>query len=469
MPADRDKTTFFCAACGYESPKWMGFCPACGDRTPLAEAPRAAPGAATGKRWLSLSATLPTELASVSLGEQHRRSTSFGEFDRVLGGGLVDGSIVLMAGEPGIGKSTLLLQAAQAIADCGLKVLYASGEESDRQVKLRAQRLGVSGSSIYFLSETDVDALVARLDEVQPGLGIVDSIQTLSTQEVPSAPGSVVQVRECTRRLMQWAKARGTPVLIAGHVTKDGTLAGPRVLEHMVDVVLYMEGESVSHYRLLRSTKNRFGSTNEVGVFEMGGKGLIEVPDPSVALLSERRSGAVGSVIVPTLEGSRPLMVEVQALTSPSILPAPRRTANGVDFNRLIMVSAVLSQRAGVPTGSQDILLNVVGGLTVNEPACDLAVALAIASSLRGAPAPGDLVAVGELSLTGDLRSAPQLERRLREAARLGFKRCLVPPQAAREARAVDGVRVEEARTLRQALRTAFRDAVDGQEDREDT
>jgi DNA repair protein RadA/Sms len=255
---------------------------------------------------------------------------------------------------------------------------------------------------------------------------------------------------------MQWAKARGVPLLIAGHVTKDGTLAGPRVLEHMVDVVLYMEGESVSQYRLLRSTKNRFGSTNEVGVFQMGDRGMEEVADPSQALLSERRQDAVGSVIVPTLEGSRPLMVEVQALTTPSMLPAPRRTANGVDFNRLLMVAAVLSQRAGLPLGGQDILVNVVGGLTVNEPACDLAVALAIASSFKNSPLPPDLVALGELSLTGDLRSAPQVERRLREAARLGFARCLAPPSSGREGRSAEGVRVVPATTLRQALRLAF-------------
>jgi len=392
----------------------------------------------------------------VSLEDSPRRAAGFPEVDRVLGGGLVPGSLVLMAGEPGIGKSTLLLQLAQAQAQDGEKVLYISGEESERQVRLRAQRLNLSGGGVFFVAETALERVVEHLESARPGLGIVDSIQALYVGDLPSGPGTVAQVRECVRRLMGWAKSRRVPLLIAGHVTKDGTLAGPRVLEHMVDVVLYLEGESLSAHRLLRSAKNRFGPTSEVGVFQMGSEGLTEVADPSRALLSERTEQAVGSAIVPTLEGSRPLVVEVQALTSPSVLAAPRRVANGVDYRRLLMLAAVLSQRAGLRLGSQDIIVNVAGGLRVSEPASDLAVSLAIASSYRNTPLRPGLAALGEVVLSGEIRAVSQLERRLQEASRLGFSRCLVPSSSLKALKGDGGIRLEGVTTLREAIQASL-------------
>ena len=417
------------------------------------EAPRRAEGA---RAWLPDAAGPPQQLSEVSLEDSPRQATGFPEVDRVLGGGLVPGSLVLMAGEPGIGKSTLLLQLAQARTQDGAKVLYVSGEESERQVRLRAQRLKLSGGGVFFVAETALEGVLEHLESTRPGLGIVDSVQTLHVGDLPSGPGTVAQVRECTRRLMGWAKSRRVPLLIAGHVTKDGTVAGPRVLEHMVDVVLYLEGESLSAYRLLRSAKNRFGPTSEVGVFQMGSEGLTEVPDPSRALLSERTEQAVGSAIVPTLEGSRPLLVEVQALTSPSVLAAPRRVANGVDYRRLLMLAAVLSQRAGLRLANQDIIVSVAGGLSVSEPASDLAVSLAIASSYRNAPIRPGLAAVGEVVLSGEVRAVSQLERRLQEASRLGFSGCLVPSSSLKAFKGDDGMRLEGVSTLRQAIQASL-------------
>ncbi len=432
----------------------MGFCPACGQRSPLVEAPSRTTGRRGSK--LTIEASTPKDLSKVSLEDSPRSSTGFDEMDRVLGGGLVPGSLVLMAGEPGIGKSTLLIQMAQAQVRNGGKIMYVSGEESDRQVRLRAQRLGLSGEGILFVAETDLDAVLHHLESARPVLGIVDSIQALYSGGLPSGPGSVAQVRECTLKLMEWAKSRQVPLLIAGHVTKDGTLAGPRVLEHIVDVVLYMEGERMGAYRLLRSVKNRFGSTNEVGVFHMGARGLEEVADPSRTLLSERTDQAVGSTIVPVLEGSRPLLVEIQALTSPSLLAAPRRVANGVDHRRLLMLAAVLSQRAGLRLGNQDIIVNVVGGISVSEPSSDLAIALAIASSYRNVPLGADTVCLGEVGLSGEVRSASQLERRLEEASRLGFSRCLASTSSANVLKRKGDIRVETIANLRQAIQKAL-------------
>jgi DNA repair protein RadA/Sms len=366
---------------------------------------------------------------------------------------MVPGSLVLMAGEPGVGKSTLLLQIAGYVASTGAKVLYVSGEESVHQIKLRSDRLGISGQGIYMLSETDVDEVVQHLEQSKPALAVVDSVQTLYTQDIPSGQGSVAQVRECALRLMRWAKARAVPLFIAGHVTKDGTLAGPRVLEHMVDVVLYLEGENLSTYRILRGDKNRFGSTNEVGIFQMGGNGLEEVPDPSRVLLSQRQEEALGSAIVPVLEGSRPLLVEIQALTSPSMLAVPRRIANGVDYNRLLMLAAVLSRRAGLNLSNQDIIVSVVGGLKIREPATDAAIALAISSSLRNIPLNPGMAALGEVGLSGELRTAPQLQRRLNEASRLGFRQCLLPDSARDDASSAKGIEPIYAATLSHALR----------------
>ncbi len=453
MVKERAGSTFFCQGCGHESAKWMGFCPACGDRTPLVEAPKPQRSSAS-PRQASASAP-PQELAQVSSEDGIRIPTGFADLDRVLGGGLVSGSLVLMAGEPGIGKSTLLLQAAEHVARGGGKVAYVTGEESAHQIKLRSDRLGLTGRDVYLFSGTDVDETMERLDGFSPGLVIIDSVQTLHSADVSSSPGSVSQVRECGLKLARWAKTGSTPLIMAGHVTKDGNLAGPRVLEHMVDVVLYMEGESLSTYRIVRGVKNRFGSTNEVGMFEMAGDGLRGVDDASRALISQRREGAVGSAVFPVLEGSRPLMLEIQALASPSFLSVPRRVGNGVDYNRLLMLVAVLSRRIGLSLANQDIIVNVVGGLDVHEPAADLAICLAVASSLRNTALPADLVALGEVGLSGELRNVPQTDRRLDEAARLGFRRCLVPASSA-DRQSGDGIRILRAGTVRQALSLCF-------------
>jgi DNA repair protein RadA/Sms len=369
----------------------------------------------------------------------------------VLGGGLVSGSLVLIAGEPGIGKSTLLLQISALVAQSRGKVVYVSGEETLHQIKLRAERLGVKGENLYLLAETDLDVILDQLELLQPSLVIVDSIQTIYFPGLDTAPGSVAQVRECTVRLMHRAKLNMVPVFITGHVTKDGTIAGPRILEHIVDVVLYFEGEPSSTYRLLRCVKNRFGSTNEVGVFEMKEQGLVEVDNPSRAFLSQRWGEAIGSVVVPTLEGSRPLLVEIQALTSPTSFGLPRRTANGVDFGRLLMIIAVLARRIGLKLGNQDIITNVTGGFNIGEPGADLGIALAIASSSRDVGVDPQLVAVGEVGLSGELRVVSQMDRRVAEAARLGFKRCLVPKTSAGITSPKD-IELMSVSTLREAI-----------------
>ncbi len=375
-----------------------------------------------------------------------------GEFNRVLGGGLVPGSMTLMGGEPGIGKSTLLLQVAALLAGTGGSVVYVTGEETLRQVKLRAQRLGISGRGLFLLVETDLDGIIEQVERLQPSVVVVDSIQTTYLPEVETLPGSIAQVRECTMRLMQWAKAGGVPVFITGHVTKEGAIAGPRVLEHIVDVVLYLEGEQFSAYRVLRCVKNRYGSTNEIGVFEMKEQGLIEVANPSLAFVSQRGTESVGSVVVPVLEGSRPLLVEVQALTNETSFGQPRRTANGVDFNRLLLVTAVLSRRLGLRLGNQDVIVNVTGGLKIGEPAADLGIALAIASSFRDAAVDPALAVVGEVGLSGELRAVTQVERRINEAARLGFKRCLVPKAGDKPGKAPDGIELIIVGSLREAI-----------------
>ena len=429
----------------------MGFCPSCGDHSPLVEHTPPPSGRPTG--WLLTEASQPQELSSISGDQLDRISLGLGEMNRVLGGGLVPGSLVLMAGEPGIGKSTLLLQTSQGLASTGRRVLYVTGEESAQQVKLRSERMGYPGEGTYLLAETDVGRVVQHLEEFRPAMAVVDSIQTLHAEDVSSGPGSVAQVRECALRLMGWAKATGVPVVISGHVTKDGSVAGPRVLEHVVDVVLYLEGENLSAHRLLRSTKNRFGSTNEVGLFQMSDSGLQEVLDPSSLLVSHRGEPAVGAVIVPVLEGSRPLLMEIQALTSPSSMAVPRRIATGVDYNRMLMLAAVLTRRAGINLSGQDVLVNVAGGLRISEPAADAAVALAIASSVLNVAIDPGTVAVGEVGLSGELRPARQMGRRLAEAHRLGFRRALVPPEAGDDGGGFEGVELIAASTLAEAVR----------------
>ena len=397
-------------------------------------------------------ASEPSELSEITIDAAERSVVPLGEFNRVLGGGLVPGSMTLMGGEPGIGKSTLLLQVAALLAGTGGSVVYVTGEETLRQVKLRAQRLGIAGRGLFLLAETDLDGILEQVERLQPSLVVVDSIQTAYLSQVESPPGSIAQVRECTMRLMQWAKAGGVPVFITGHVTKEGAIAGPRVLEHIVDVVLYLEGEQFSAYRVLRCVKNRYGSTNEIGVFEMKEQGLIEVANPSLAFVSQRGTESVGSVVVPVLEGSRPLLVEVQALTNETSFGQPRRTGNGVDFNRLLLVTAVLSRRLGLRLGNQDVIVNVTGGLKIGEPAADLGIALAIASSFRDAAVDPELVVVGEVGLSGELRAVTQLERRINEAARLGFKRCLVPKAGDKPGKAPDGIEVIRVGSLREAI-----------------
>jgi DNA repair protein RadA/Sms len=374
----------------------------------------------------------PQQLSDVDIESTDRTPLPIAEFNRVLGGGLVAGSLALVSGDPGIGKSTLLLQAAASLADKQRRVVYVTGEETAQQIKLRAARLGLPGEGLFIMAETELGRVLEQIEPVSPGLVVVDSIQTVYAPGMESAAGSVGQVRECTMRLMQFAKTSGVPVFISGHVTKEGAIAGPRVLEHIVDVVLYLEGEPFSAYRLLRCVKNRFGSTNEVGVFEMKETGLVEVANPSLAFLSQRGTETVGSAVVPVIEGSRPILVEIQALTTLNNFGQPRRTANGVDFNRLLMVAAVLTKRVGLKLGNQDILVNVAGGLRVGEPAADLGMALAIASSYRDAGVAPQTAAVGEVGLSGELRAVSQLDRRLAEAARLGFKRCIIPQTGAR-------------------------------------
>ncbi len=398
----------------------------------------------------------PQELSQVVLEEEDRFPLPLAEFNRVLGGGLVSGSLVLIGGEPGIGKSTLLLQVASSVAQTRGKVVYISGEETLHQIKLRSERLGVKGDRLYLLAETDLEVILNQIEQLQPSLVVVDSIQAVHLPESDTAPGSITQVRECTLRLMHWAKSSGVPIFITGHVTKDGAIAGPRVLEHIVDVVLYFEGEPFSAYRLLRCVKNRFGSTNEIGVFEMRGQGLIEVDNPSQVFLSQRRGEAVGSAVVSILEGSRPLLVEIQALTNLTSFGLPRRTASGVDFNRLLLVTAVLSKRVGLKLGNQDIIANVTGGLKIGEPAVDLGVALAIASSFRNVGVDPQLVVVGEVGLSGELRAVSHLDRRVDEAARLGFKRCLVPEASARVSPPPKDIELIPVSTLREAIRVGL-------------
>lgn len=438
---------FVCQQCGRESLKWLGRCPNCQQWNSFVETT-----VSTASPLPSPPASPPQELSQVKIETADRLSISLPEFNRVLGGGVVAGSLVLISGDPGIGKSTLLLQVEALLAAASLKAVYISAEETPHQTKLRAERLGVKGEKLYILAESDLEIILGQIEALSPGLVVIDSIQAVYLPGLDAAAGSVTQVRECTLRLMRWAKLNTVPVLIAGHVTKDGAIAGPKVLEHIVDVVLYLEGEPFSAYRLLRSVKNRFGSTNEIGVFEMKEQGLVEVANPSQVFLSQRWGEAVGSAVAATIEGSRPLLVEIQALTNPNSFSLPRRTANGVDFNRLLLITAVLSKRLGLRLGNQDIIVNVTSGLKIGEPAADLGIALAIASSFRDVRVDPQLVAVGEVGLSGELRAVTQLDRRVNESARLGFKRCLVPRTGATISPSPKDVELIPVSTLREAI-----------------
>jgi len=451
--SDKSRTIFVCQQCGKESLKWLGRCPNCQQWNSFVEKTIATP--VTPSRLYSLE-NPPRELSQVVTEAADRFPLPLAEFNRVMGGGLVSGSLVLIGGDPGIGKSTLLLQISALIAQAQGKVVYASGEETLHQIKIRSERLGVTGEKLYILAETDLNVILNQIEQLSPSLVVIDSIQAVCFPELDTAAGSITQVRECTTQLMRWAKLSAVPIFITGHVTKEGAIAGPRVLEHIVDVVLYLEGEQFSAYRLLRCVKNRFGSTNEVGVFEMKDKGLVEVDNPSQVFLSQRWAEAIGSAVVPTLEGSRPLLVEIQALTNPTSFGLPRRTANGVDFGRLLLITAVLTRRVGLKLGNQDIIVNVTGGLKIGEPAADLGIALAIASSFRDERVDPSLVAVGEVGLSGELRAVSQLDRRVAEAARLGFKRCLVPKVGAKISPASKNIELIPVSTLREAIRVGL-------------
>ncbi len=420
----KSQTIFVCNSCGYESPKWLGKCPGCNEWNTFYE--EKLTKSSTSAKYEKKKQVEPQVLNELEEKEINRVSTGFGELDRVLGGGLVNGSLVLLGGEPGIGKSTLILQICDKIEGEG-KVLYISGEESAEQIKLRANRLAINNNNILFLGETAIDAIEEAIIKVNPKLVIIDSIQTMYSDEITSAPGSVSQVREITAKIMRICKQNLITTIIIGHVTKDGNLAGPRVLEHMVDTVLYLEGERYFSYRILRGVKNRFGSTNEIGMFEMQDKGMTEIINPSEILISEREDNPAGSIIIATMEGTRPLLLEVQSLTTPSVFGLPRRTANGMDYNRLTLLMAVLEKKAGLMLGNQDAYINVVGGIKINEPAIDLGIVLAVASSFKNVPIPKDVVAIGEVGLTGEVRSINLIEKRIKEAEKLGFKTCIIP------------------------------------------
>lgn len=420
------KTIFVCNECGYESAKWLGKCPACNEWNSFVEEKIQKTDNLVVAGNENKKVNKPMALNTVEGKESYRTPTGFAELDRVLGGGIVKGSLILVGGEPGIGKSTLILQLCDKVKGDG-KVLYVSGEESAEQIKIRADRLNIKNDDLMFLGETDIDNVQSAILELNPKLVIIDSIQTMYSDEITSAAGTVSQVREITSRVMKICKNNNITTIIIGHVTKEGNIAGPRVLEHMVDTVLYIEGERYFSYRILRSVKNRFGSTNEIGMFEMKNEGMTEITNPSSILISEREENTPGSVIVATMEGSRPLLIEFQALTSSTVFGFPRRTANGFDGNRLTLLMAVLEKRAHMNLSNQDIYLNVVSGIKVSEPAADLAVILSVASSFKNVGIPNDLVAIGEVGLTGEIRSVNFIEKRLKEVEKLGFKTCIIP------------------------------------------
>ena len=419
----KPSTVFVCSNCGNESSKWFGRCPACNEWNTCYE--EKINLKSSGKSASKKTATT-VKLDYVKKQDIVRTKTGFGELDRVLGGGLVKGSLTLLGGEPGIGKSTLILQICDKIKGEG-QVLYVSGEESAQQIKIRADRLGIKNNDIVFLGETDIDVIEDAILKTNPKLVIIDSIQTMYSDEITSGPGSVSQVREITARIMKMCKQEEITTIIIGHVTKDGNIAGPRVLEHMVDTVLYLEGERYFAYRILRGVKNRFGSTNEIGMFEMNDIGMCEIDNPSSVLLSEKNENVAGSIVVASIEGTRPILVELQALTATSVFGMPRRTANGIDYNRLTLLIAVLEKRTGLPLGNQDVYLNIVGGIKINEPALDLGIILAVSSSFKNIPIPNDVIAIGEVGLTGEVRSVNQIEKRIKEAEKLGFKKCIIP------------------------------------------
>lgn len=449
------KTVYFCTDCGNETPKWQGKCAACGSWNTIVEQPAEAKSKTSATNTTNESRSKPKLLSELDGSKEIRFSTGLGELDRVLGGGAVTGSLVLVGGAPGIGKSTLLLQICNHLGK-SLKILYVTGEESERQLKMRAERLQVKSSKFYVQAETDLGEVLASANELQPDVMIIDSIQTLYNPEMNSSPGSVGQVKECTMALLQLSKSRGVTVFLVGHVNKEGAIAGPKVLEHMVDCVLYFEGEQSVHYRILRAAKNRFGSTNEIGVFEMVETGLSEVNNPSELLLTGRPTMTPGTCVTCVIEGTRPILAEVQALVTQSCYNVPRRNSNGIEYNRAMMLLAVLEKRSGLRIGASDAYINVIGGLNIDEPSADLASILALASSFKDKPVNDDLVAIGEVGLTGELRPVTQLSMRLSEIKRLGFGTCLIPKNSLGKITLPDGIKVITARTISEAINLAL-------------
>lgn len=449
----RQKTVFCCSECGNETVKWSGRCTACGAWDSLVEVKLDAKSKGSTKR--ANSKKTPKLISELDTEAELRFSTGIGELDRVLGGGAVKGSLVLVGGAPGIGKSTLLLQLC-GLVEGEMKILYVTGEESERQLKMRAQRLGVDNGQIYVLAETGLTEVLEAADELEPDIMIVDSIQTMFDSEVSSAPGSVSQVRECTMSIMRMTKEKGFTTFVVGHINKEGNIAGPKVLEHMVDCVLYFEGERSTSFRILRAGKNRFGSTNEIGVFEMVDTGLKELQNPSEILLSGRPDNAPGTCVTCVIEGSRPILAEIQALVAPATYNAGRRSTNGIDYNRATLLLAVLEKRGGMAVSGCDAYINVIGGLELDEPAADLATMLAIASSFRDLPLGRDLTAVGEVGLSGEIRSVNSLNMRLSEIARLGFKRCVIPAHIKDDIKKPDGLEIISVKNIREAIKATL-------------
>ena len=447
----KSRTLYYCRECGYESPKWMGQCPGCKEWNTFSEEPVVKKTASSGRNKAAAHIQEPKSLSEVKTDEDERMPTGIREFDRVLGGGMVVGSLVLVGGDPGIGKSTLLLQMCRDMSAKQHKILYVSGEESLRQIKMRAERLGVFSDSLRLLSETNLESIENAIEAMKPGIVVIDSIQTMYREDIAASPGSVSQVRETTGTLLRIAKGMGITVFIVGHVTKEGVVAGPRVLEHMVDTVLYFEGENNAAYRILRSVKNRFGSTNEIGVFEMRGDGLREVPNPSEFMLQGKPEGEPGSVVAASLEGTRPILIEVQALICQTNFNMPRRTAAGTDYNRVNLLMAVLEKRAGIMLAGCDAYINVAGGMRVNEPALDLGIVLAILSSYRNRPVDSGTIVFGEVGLTGEVRAVNMAESRVAEAARMGYTACILP-ESSRENIRNPKLRLIGVRNVRELL-----------------
>ena len=448
--AKSDKTVFYCQSCGYESAKWMGQCPGCHEWNTFVEEPKAVSAKGGSKRRMGTNEPVPVK--SVSTKDDPRVSTGIGEFDRVLGGGIVKGSLILVGGDPGIGKSTLLLQMCANLSRGGHKVLYISGEESLQQIKMRAVRIGEGGDELLLLCETDLDVLDAQIEKIKPEMVIVDSIQTMYSENVTSAPGSVSQVREATATFLRISKSLGISLFLVGHVTKEGAVAGPRVLEHMVDTVLYFEGDNHASYRILRAAKNRFGSTNEIGVFEMHSEGLAEVPNPSEYMLSGKPEDATGAIVTCAVEGTRPILLEIQALASRTSFGYPRRTSTGVDYNRVNLLIAVIEKRLGIDFSSMDAYVNIAGGIRMNEPSADLAVVLALISSCKDIVIGNEVAAFGEVGLSGEVRGVSQAAVRVQEAKKLGFEKVILPKSNLKDVKNVEGIKIVGVENLTKAF-----------------